>query len=613
MTSVGCGGADRRLMELEQEMKSRTTLMLSAALALPQGVFAQGAIELDEALVTSGLIPVAVNETGATVEIIDSDDIADGAVTLDDTLEKLPGVSVTRTGTPGSNADIRIRGLPQRYTGVTIDGIDVIDPSAPQAALNFGTLTRGMADRIEVAKGTQTAIYGSDAIAGAINITSWRPQKDGLSWGTQTEAGSHGWATAVFHIGFLDDEGEAALTLGKARSDGYSARPGNAEADGFEQTSLTFRVARNMSETVTLGINGFWADSEVEDDDADADPTGVYFEEKIGLRAFAEVHGEWIDHEFSVSRYVVDREDPTGFSNLFQGTRIEVDYLGTMAVLEDSTLAFGADWVEEGSDIDGSAAKADSWAAFAELQHPLSDRADLSVSVRHDLHSEFEDATTGRVALAYRLSDETTLKGVLGTGFRAPSLYERFGPFGLPTLQPEKSRSVELGVAHETDNASFEAVAFRNEIDDLIGFLFPTYVQVPGETVAQGVELSGEVDLGRFALFGAYTYTDSQNPGGRSLRVPRHDLVLGASTDFTDRLSGAFSVRHVADRLDIDAGFATVAAPDYTVADAQVTYALNDRTELYLQVENLFDEDYQEVLTYTSPGRTIFVGVNAHF
>lgn len=594
-------------------MKTRSRLLLTVALVLPHAALAQGVIELDEALVTSGLIPVAVNETGASVDILDAATIAEGAATLDDTLERLPGVSVTRTGTPGSNADIRIRGLPQRYTGVTIDGIDVIDPSAPQSALNFGTMTRGLADRIEVAKGTQTAVYGSDAIAGAVNVTSWRPTDQGLTWGGQAEAGSFGWVSSVFHLGYLDDRGEAALTLGAVRSDGYSARPGNAEADGFHQTSLSFRLSRNVTDAVTLGVNGFWTDSEVEDDDADADPTGVYYEEKTGLRAFALIRGDRIDHEVSVSRYVIDREDPTGFSQLFQGTRTEVDYLGTTDLSANATLAFGADWVEEGSDIDGAAASADNWAVFGELQYKLSDRADLSLSLRHDVHSDFKDSTTGRLALAYRLTDETTLKGVIGTGFRAPSLYERFGPFGNAALQPEESRSAELGIAHHADTWSVEATAFRSEIDNLIGFGVANYIQTPGQTVAQGVELSGEIDLGRVALFGAYTYTESEGPGGRSLRVPRHDLVLGAEAEISDRMTGTVSVRHVADRLDIDGAFATVAAPDYTVADAQVTYKMENGMDLYVRVENLLDEDYQEVLTYTSPGRSIFVGLNASF
>ena len=594
-------------------MKTRSRLLVTAALVLPQTAFAQGVIELDEALVTSGLIPVEVNETGATVEILDGEDIAEGAATLDDTLERLPGVTVTRTGTPGANADVRIRGLPQRYTGVTIDGIDVIDPSAPQAALNFGTMTRALADRIEVAKGTQTAVYGSDAIAGTVNITSWRPSQQGLSWGGQAEAGSFGWVSSVFHLGYLDDRGEAALTLGAARSDGYSARPGNTEADGFKQTSLSFRLSRNVTDTVTLGVNGFWADSEVEDDDADTDPTGIYYEEKTGLRAFALIEGDRIDHEISASRYVIDREDPTGFSRVFEGTRTEVDYLGITDLSANATLAFGADWVEEGSDIDGAAAEADNWAIFGEVQYALSDRADLSLSLRHDVHSDFDDATTGRLALAYRLSDRTTLKGVIGTGFRAPSLYERFGPFGNAALEPEESRSLEFGIAHDGGTWTVEATAFRTEIDNLIGFGAATYIQTPGETVADGFELSGEIDLGRVALFGAYTYTDSEGPTGRSLRVPRHDLVLGAEAEISDRMTGAVSVRHVADRLDINGAFATVAAPDYTVADAQVTYALQDGMDLYVRVENLFDEDYQEVLTYTSPGRSVFVGLNAAF
>lgn len=597
-------------------MKTKSQFLLSAALVLPQTVFAQGVIELDEALVTSALIPVAVNETGASVQILHGEDVAGGPATLDDTLERVPGVAATRTGTPGSNSDIRIRGLSQRYTGVTIDGIDVIDPSAPQAAVNFGTLTRGIADRIEIAKGSQTAIYGSEAIAGAINITSWRPSKEGLSWGTQTEVGTDEWISSVWHLGYLDDAGEAALSFGKVHTDGFSARPGNTEADGFDQTSLTFRIARNVTDSVTLGVNGFWSDSEVEDDDSDVDPTGVYYEEKSGLRAFAEFQGDRIDHELSVSRFVIEREDPTGFSRLFEGTRTEVDYRGTMDLSQISTLAFGTDWVEEGSEVDGVAAEADSWSVFGEWQYALSDNADLSVALRHDVYEDFDNATTGRVALAYRLNDTTTLKGVVGTGFRAPSLYERFGPFGSATLEPEKSRSAEVGILHQTGSASFEATLFRNEIDNLIDFVFVPafgYGQVPGETVSQGLELASEVDLGRFQLFGAYTYVDSQGPTSRSLRVPRHDLVVGASTALGKGLTGEVSVRHVADRLDIDAGFATVAAPDYTVALAQLAYSMSDEVDLYLRVENLFDQNYQEVLTYNSPGRTVFVGLNASF
>ncbi|NND19680.1 MAG: TonB-dependent receptor [Silicimonas sp.] len=594
-------------------MTTTSRLVLTAALALPNTLAAQSAIELDEALVTSGLIPVAVGETGATVEILDDDEIADGAATLDDTLERLPGVAVTRTGTPGSNADLRIRGLPQRYTGVTIDGIDVIDPSAPQAALNFGTMTRALADRIEVAKGTQTAVYGSDAIAGTVNITSWQPAKDGLSWGGQAEAGSFGWVSSVFHLGYLDDRGEAALTLGAARSDGYSARPGNGEADGFHQETLSFRLSRNVTDSVTLGVNGFWTDSAVEDDDGDTNPVGDYFETRMGLRAFAEVKGDRVDHAVSVSRYVIEREDPTGFSRLFEGRRTEVDYLGTTDLSANATLAFGADWVEEGSDIDGSAAEADNWAVFAEVQYAMSDRADVSMALRHDVHSDFDDATTGRVALAYRLSDATTLKAVLGTGFRAPSLYERFGPFGNTALQAEESRSAEIGIAHDGGNWAVEAVAFRTEIDNLIGFGAANYIQTPGETVADGVELSGEIDLGRVSLFGNYTYTRSDGPTGRSLRVPRRDIVLGAEAALTDKLDAAVSVRRVEDRLDIDGSFATVAAPDYTVADALLTYEVRDGMDVYLRVENIFDEAYQEVLTYTSPGRSVFVGLNASF
>ena len=595
-------------------MSWRTCLWLTAAV-LPHTAAAQGAFELDEAFVYSGLLPVEVNRTGASVEILEEDDIEDGPIAIDVHLERLPGVTVTTSGALGGNSVVRIRGLPQRYTGVTFDGIDISDPSAPQTDFNFGTLTSALTNRIEVAKGSQTTFYGSDAIAGSVNITSWRPEKEGLSFETAIEAGSYATISASLSVGYLGDEGEAALTVASIDTEGFSSRAGNTEADGFDQTALSFYVSRELGEAVTLGFSGFYSDSHVEDDDGDAIPTGDYYEDRKGARIFAKYRGERVDHEISVSKYQVTRLDPTGFSTMFEGGRERIGYLGTTDLYSNTKLAFGADWTKESSEIDGVFDEASNSAVFGEFQHAISDQADLSVSLRHDFHSDFDDATTGRVALAYRVTADTTLKGVVGTGFRAPSLYERFGPFGSSTLEPEKSKSFELGVEHRTGAAIFSAVAFRNEIDNLIDFDFGAfaYAQVPGQTTSQGVELAGEIDIGTMSLFGNYTYSASENPAGRSLRVPRHDLTFGIEKSFSDKLSAALTVRHVADRLDVDGSFATVAAPDFTVAGLSVSYMINDSTEAYVRVENLLDEDYQEVLTFNSPGRSVFVGLRASF
>ncbi len=595
-------------------MRSRTWLWLTVAL-LPQVAAAQGAFELDEAFVFSGLLPVEVNRTGASVEVLEEGDIENGPIAIDDRLERLPGVTVTTSGTLGGNSVVRIRGLPQRYTGVTFDGIDISDPSAPQTDFNFGTFTSALSNRIEVAKGSQTTFYGSDAIAGSVNMTSWRPEKEGLSFETAIEAGSYETISGSLSAGYLGEAGEAALTVASIDTEGFSARAGNTEADGFDQTALSLFVSRELGEAVTLGFSGFYSNSHVEDDDGDADPTGEYYEDRKGARVFAKYRGERVDHEVSVSTYLITRLDPTGFSTMFEGGRERIAYLGTTEGSSRTKLAFGADWTEETSEIDGVFDKAGNGAVFGEVQHAISDRADLSLSLRHDFHSDFDDSTTGRVALAYRVTDDTTLKGVVGTGFRAPSLYERFGPFGSSTLEPEESTTFELGIEHRAGAATLSAVAFRNEIDNLIDFDFATfaYAQVPGQTTSQGVELAGEVDLGAMSLFGNYTYTEAENPAGRSLRVPRHDLTLGVEKSFSDKLGAAFTVRHVADRLDVDGTFATVAAPDFTVAGLSVIYKINDTTEAYIRVENLLDADYQEVLTFNSPGRSVFVGLRASF
>ena len=138
-------------------MGLKTHLLISAALVVPQAVFAQGVIELDEAIVTSGLIPVEVNRTGASVEVLNEDEIRDAGQSIQNALARRPGVSVVANGGLGSESTLGIRGLGETYIGVTYDGIEVTDPAAPTNTFAFGQLSRAAAGRIELAKGTQTA------------------------------------------------------------------------------------------------------------------------------------------------------------------------------------------------------------------------------------------------------------------------------------------------------------------------------------------------------------------------------------------------------------------------------------------------------------------------
>ena len=594
-------------------MGVKSFLLLTAAAIVPQAALSQDVIELDEAFVFSGLVPVEVNRTGSTVEIVDEDDLAASEAGVENTLDRLPGVSVTSNGGLGTTSTVRVRGLDGKYIGVTIDGIEVTDSASPQTSFNFGSFSRGLVDRLELAKGTQTTVYGSDAIAGAVNVTTWRPDVDGRSGEASVEVGSFGTASGRLSFGYRDADGEVAATLSRVQTDGFSALEVETagDSDSFSETGLSLSMRRNLSDSVTLGLTGFFTDSSSEfDDDFNQLSIGQLDLTRTGVRAFAEVSGDLIEHEFGLSYFENDRNDVfSAFANSFIGERLKAEYLGTTDVSRSVTLAFGADWTEETSTLDGDASDASNGAVFGEVLYAMSDATDVTLGVRYDAYSDFDDQLTGRLAIAHRGAGALTYKASFGNGYRAPSLYERFGPFApAGGLEPEESRSADIGIEADFDKASYSATLFYTEIDNLIAFSGGGYNQVPGTTTSQGVELAADWYFGAADVFANYTYTDAGSDTSRLSRVPRHDVSFGVSGVLSESLTAAVDVRSVNDTVNFGTPL-----DDYTVANLTLTQVLSDNREAYLRIENIFDEDYETVPGYNTPGLSVFVGLRASF
>ncbi|MGI9391851.1 MAG: TonB-dependent receptor plug domain-containing protein [Boseongicola sp.] len=595
-------------------MSLRTCLWLTAAV-LPHSVAAQGAFELDEAFVFSGLLPVEVNRTGASVEVITDDDLSGANQGVQETITRLPGISVVANGGLGQESTLAIRGLGETYIGVTFDGIEVTDPAAPTNAYAFGQLTGAAVGRIEVAKGTQTAVYGSDAIAGAVNITSWRPEKDGFSGQATVEAGSYDTLAATLSMGNRFESGEVAFTASRIVSDGYAADVTNTEKDGFQQTLLTFSIEGSLSETVGAGLTIFHSDDETEYD-AFGSTVGLSDGTRTGARVFGTYAGDKVEHELAFSYFDANRDEISAFGPFpFEGTRKKVEYIGRAEYSKDLALAFGADWTQETSSAGGMPFEDENGGVFGEFNYAVSDYTDVAVSLRHDVYSDFSDQTTGRLAVVHRMPGDLNLKGTLGTGYRAPSLQERYGFGGDPTFVPEESLGGDLGITKDFENGFVSATAFYTEIDNLIRYDRATFslFQLPGTTISQGVELAADWQFGSATVFGNYTYTDAATQGARLVRVPRHDLVVGVEMPLMDKLSGGLDIRHVNGLTDVDALGASVPLDDYTVASLNLTYQIGEMTEAYIRVENIFDESYQTTLGYDAPGRGVFVGLRASF
>jgi vitamin B12 transporter len=649
---------------------TRQTLWASTALiALSTPLAAQQAFELDEIIVTATTTPIEKVRSGASVEVLgEGARVGDnGDFQLNDALQRLPGVNAQQNGPPGAVTSVRIRGAGGRYNAVYIDGIKVNDPSSTSGQYgSFGGLPVNGLNRVEVLKGSQSALYGSAAVAGVINLFTL-PDPDGPEGiQQQSEFLLGSYDTLAGSYTYRQNRGDLSLSFGlsHAQSDGFSAGDenlGNTEADGYRSNRLSFGLAYQASDAVRLGLNGFFSTGRSEFDEGtgggpvDGTPGDERGERtERGLRVFTEIDngGAWT-HEVSLSYYNVDRSqssltvapgsfDP--FISQFEGERQRLDWQSSVTVNAQLSLSFGADYeklISEDTSIPGGSARTSNRGVFAEaIYSPRSD-LDVIAALRHDDNSQFGNATTGKLALSYRPTDALTLRGLVATGFRAPvpsELYAEFPDplypyFGNPNLVPEESESIELGLDWELSrNTTISTTAFHMGIDNLVQFApcpvtidftrfscdpgtFSTVENVTGRTTLQGFELKAEQRVSeKLNTTLAYTYLDAATADGS--RLPgraEHELFLNVEAALSDRVASQISVTHVADRaLDTSVRPAQAMA-NYTVVDLGIDYALSNSASAYLTVNNAFDEQYQQVAGFGTAGRSLYVGLRADF
>jgi vitamin B12 transporter len=514
--------------------------------------------------------------------------------------------------------------LDSKYIPVRINGIDVTDPSSTQTQFDFGKLTSSGIASAEVLYGSQSAILGSGAIGGAVNITTVdAPDEIGSEIGYNLEVGSFETMRTGLTYGTRFERGFLAVSLSNTNTEGYSAadeNAGNAEADGFESTDLSLRGEYQATDTLTFGASVLAQNANFEFDASggvggDAARFSEY--ELLAARLFALADFGSSTHEFGIEASRTTRTDPSapaGRRFLFEGQREKLTYLGVQSLDNGDTISFGAEAMTERyfSTDNTSPIHADyeSNSVFTEwLTSPLTD-LDISISARLTDNSDYGSKTTGRVAIAWQAGPSSLLRASLSTGFRAPSLNELYGPFGAnAALQPETSQSAEIGFEHVMDRVTFEAGLFQTRIRDLIQYT-TGYNQVPGTSRTDGYQLGlsyiflndAEIDLN-------YTSTDARAAdGARLARVPRHDVSLSASTPLGQRTTAGLSLQSVSDRLDT-----TTPLEDYTVLNANLTYTLANGADLFMRIDNLTDEQYQTTRGYGASDRAFYIGVRGTF
>ncbi|WP_438975630.1 TonB-dependent receptor plug domain-containing protein [Roseicyclus sp.] len=632
---------------------------LIPALLFPAIAQAQSVFDLDEIVFSAGLTEQEAARVGVSVDVVTAEDLGKtGDLQLTDFLSRLPGVTVSQNGPFGTPTNLRVRGAGDAFIPVYIDGILVNDPTATSGDFpGFGTLMSTNIARVELLRGSQSAVYGGNAVAGVLSITTTSPVRDRAEGTSQTfalEAGSNQTLQTAYALS--QRSGAMTLDLGVThyRSDGFSSadeNDGNTEADGATSTRLSFGASYAVSDRLTVGVNGFTERGEGDFDEQgsngpeDGTPGDDHGSNDLfGFRGYAMLETDQWDHNLSFSYLETDRRQVSTtpfafstFSSRFQGERRTASYTASTDLIEHALLSFGLDWREDQAayaNLPTGSASVESVGAFAEAVVSPTALLDITTSLRFEDNSSFGPKTTGRVAFAYRASERLTLRGAIANGYRPPSIDELYGnypasgPFiGNPNLSPEESQSAELGFEYRFANdATLSGTVYRLDIKDLITFqscgafpcpgaTFSTLVNTPGTSRFNGFEVAGTLPVSaRATIAASYGYNDAREANGKRLtEVPRHDLNILFETMLADDWTAAVAMQVAADTLDATPSGSLVQIDDYAVFDATLTHALSDRVDAYVRIENLLDREYQTALGYGTSDRAFYLGLRSRF
>ncbi len=584
------------------------------------------ALEGDDTIIVQGSrLNQTLTEVGSSVSVLTVEDlkILDFDFALD-ALANVPGVTVNQNGAFGGLATVRIRGAASEQTLVLIDGVPVNDPSSLGGGFNFARLDTANIERIEVLKGPQSTLWGTDAIGGVVSIITKRPDQ-GFGGVAFAEYGSFNNFRGGASIEQGSDRGDFRLAVVHSSSDGISKADednGNTENDPYEALTLSAKGGYNLADDFRLSANVLWTDAKSEFDSfifgaqgnvGDGDEVN----ETEELAANVSLTGSFFDGRLEnlvlVGYSDISRENFTNgaFSFGADGDRFIYRYQGTLNINEKNTLAFGAD--REETSFDNDDVYINGYFALYELK-PL-DQITLTGGIRVDDHKTFGTETTGRAAIAYNPTPNLTLRASWGQGFKAPTLTQLSGggfTAPNPDLQPETSEAFDLGVDWRSSNgtANVSVTLFDTAIEDLIRFSVTGYFNEP-EVDTRGVEVSGGLQITEsLKALVSYAYTDAEDGDGNTLfRLPEHsgDFTLSFAPD--GPFSGAVIVRYNGEELNTN----NTTLDSWVRVDLTASLEVSENLELFGRVENLLDADYQQILGYGTPDISGSIGLRVRY
>ena len=650
-----------------QKNSSAIALILGASSCLSQGAFAQdgGVSVLPEIVVegstlSSGSVDVA--RQGSSVSVVTGAELAAQQVRhAGDALRSLPGVSVSRTGSFGGLTQVRLRGAEANHTLVLIDGIEVND--ATTGEFDFSSISTDQIERIEVIRGAQSGIWGSNALGGVINIITRKgagPLKleligEGGSYSTVGGGASLSGGNSVFH---------GRVTYNERRTEGFNVAPFGSEEDGSDLK--TFSLNGGMQITKALSVNLVLRNvRKIGDRDTEGGAAGTLAVQSdnpshfalerwvAGAEAKLELFdGKWVQ-KLSAQHNSTVTEDTaiSGFGTFFSendGEDNKFSYLSTLRVdtpdlLQSRHFLTGLVEFEEElftpKSADGIERAREHIGYVAEYRGEYFDQLFVSANIRHDDNDTFDDQTTWRTTAALKLADVATsaigirLHGSAGTAVKNPTMFEQFGFIPAlftpnPNLTPEESFAWDGGaeVKFLGGKLVVDVTYFKADLENQISTQFlPNFTSTPvnlaGRSDRQGVEVTAAMEITPdLTVRGAYTWLDATTPlDVREIRRAENSGRIDIDYRFDEgrgKIHGAAVYNGEMEDLAFrQPAFLVerVTLDDYWLLSLAASYEVQKGVEFFGRVENMLDEDYQEVFGFDTAGASVYGGVKVTF
>jgi len=613
---------------------------------------------LSDVVVSATKTPMPTNQVGSAVTVIERAQIElSQKGTALELLSEVPGVFMLQQGGAGKLATVLTRGANAGQTLVLLDGVEMNNPGDVGNVFDFSNLQASDIERIEILRGPQSTLYGSDALAGVISIFT-RKYSQSLSVNAQLEGGAYNSIRSGASVSGSSNALNYFFAVNDFKTKGFSSASelyGNTEVDGYKTSSFTSKLNYTFPEDISLSLllryNKANTDFDYSGGINGDDPNYSYSLQESLIKTaldFSLFDKKWnqsisFNYLRNFRKYTdgVDAHRPTTSSDArYDGTKKKIEWLNTLRFIDSQRITLGAEAEEETAVSDYYSnsewgpwnsffpkSSSTTFGFFAQDQISPVKNFNSTLGVRYDKHKKFGSAVTYRIAPVYFVEETgTKIRASYGTGFKTPSLFNLFDPlYGNAGLKPEKSKGWDIGVEQFllNRNLSFEVSYFSNLFTDLFSLDNATFKMINlSKAETKGVEIGLKYNPEGFAAYQfTYTLTNTHDKSENSpdkdlplLRRPKDRASFSSIFFLNQQLTLGIDILYTGVRDDKDfSTYQRIQLESYTLVNMSASYKIKNMFEVFAKLHNIFDKKYEEILGYGTERQSVYTGINFSF